>query len=88
MIHTTMTGKALFEIKEHKVESCHVREYAGSTINQEEILHLHVKQYTPLANFKAPSISEDAVTIIATHGAGIPKVRSMNETYLVAVLTM
>ncbi|KAF7924912.1 hypothetical protein EAE99_006389 [Botrytis elliptica] len=73
MIDITMTEKTLFEIKEHKVESCHIREYAGSTINQEEILHLHVKQYTPLDNFKASSITENAVTIIATHGAGIPK---------------
>ncbi|KAM0123444.1 hypothetical protein ACHAO1_011294 [Botrytis cinerea] len=68
-----MTENPIFEIKEHKVETCHVREYAGSTINQEEVLHLHVKQYTPLANFNAPPIAEDAVTIVATHGAGIPK---------------
>lgn len=72
-----MTGPTHFETKEHKIESCHIREYAGSTINQEEILHLHVKQYTPLDNAKAQPLTKDAVTIIATHGTGIPKVRSM-----------
>ncbi|KFY12054.1 hypothetical protein V492_04119 [Pseudogymnoascus sp. VKM F-4246] len=40
-----------FNVKEHVVEAQHIREYARATsFSQEEILHLAVKQYTPLDN--------------------------------------
>ncbi|KAB8236078.1 alpha/beta hydrolase [Aspergillus alliaceus] len=61
-----------FQVIEHTVPGCHIREYAGSTAGrQEEVLHLHVKQYTPLDQPKPPS--PDAVTIIAAHGIGLAK---------------
>ncbi|KAJ5246984.1 toxin biosynthesis protein-like protein [Penicillium chermesinum] len=55
-----------FTITEHIVPGCHIREYAGSTVHQEDILKLHVKQYTP-KNQPLP-LPSDAVTLIATHG--------------------
>lgn len=58
-----------FTVTEHVVPGCYLREYPGSTIHQEDLLKLHVKQYTP----KRPP-SPDAVTVIAAHGAGLPKV--------------
>ncbi|OJJ67267.1 hypothetical protein ASPBRDRAFT_136499 [Aspergillus brasiliensis CBS 101740] len=60
-----------FIITEHVVPGCHLREYPGSTINQEDVLHLHVKQYTPKS--QAQPVPKDAVTIIAAHGAALPK---------------
>lgn len=51
-----------FRITEHTVPGCHIREYAGSTAGrQEDVLRLHVKQYTPL-NPPEP-LSPEAVTI-------------------------
>lgn len=59
-------------ITEHVVPGCHIREYPGSTVNQEDVLELHVKQYTP-KNQKLP-IPSDAITLIAAHGVALPKV--------------
>lgn len=62
-----------FRISEHIVPGGHIREYAGSTAGrQEDVLRLHVKQYTPL-NPPEP-LSPEAVTIIAAHGVGLAKV--------------
>ena len=60
-----------FTVTEHLVPACHIREYPGATVHQEDVLKLHVKQYTP-KNQPPPPV--DAVTIIATHGVGLPKV--------------
>ncbi|KAK1144787.1 hypothetical protein N8T08_004798 [Aspergillus melleus] len=61
-----------FSITEHTIPAGHIREYAGSTANnQEEVLHLHVKQYTPLE--KSTLLSSNGVTIIAAHGVGLAK---------------
>ncbi|RAL14752.1 uncharacterized protein BO97DRAFT_422104 [Aspergillus homomorphus CBS 101889] len=60
-----------FIITEHVVPGCHIREYPGSTVNQEDVLHLHVKQYTPKS--QAQPVPKDTVTIIAAHGAALPK---------------
>lgn len=68
MAHTTH-----FRIQEHEIPASHIREYASATsTNQNEVLHLHVKQYTPLEQTK--SVAENAVTVIAAHGVGFPKV--------------
>lgn len=61
-----------FIITEHIVPGCHIREYPGSTVHQEDVLELHVKQYTP-KNQNLP-IRSDAITLIAAHGAALPKV--------------
>ncbi|PYH89701.1 hypothetical protein BO71DRAFT_487731 [Aspergillus ellipticus CBS 707.79] len=60
-----------FTLTEHIIPGCHIREYPGSTRTQEAVLQLHVKQYTP--KNQAQPIPSDAVTIIATHGAALPK---------------
>lgn len=61
-----------FSITEHVVPGCHIREYPGSTVHQEDVLELHVKQYTP-KNQTLP-IPSDAITLIAVHGTALPKV--------------
>lgn len=60
-----------FSVKEHVVPTCHIREYPGATAHsQEEILQLHVKQYTPL---DAVEDTSGSVTLIGTHAIGFPK---------------
>ncbi|RCI07468.1 hypothetical protein L249_4565 [Ophiocordyceps polyrhachis-furcata BCC 54312] len=60
-----------FNIQEHIISGCHVRQYPGLTSGrQEEDMRLHVKQYTPR---NQPLESSDAVTLIAMQGIGFPK---------------
>ncbi|KAI2636730.1 Alpha/beta hydrolase family-domain-containing protein [Xylaria nigripes] len=60
-----------FHIKEHVVPCQHIREYARATAtSQEDVLNLHVKQYTPKDN---PSPQFGDVTILAAHANGFPK---------------
>jgi hypothetical protein len=62
----------LFRIEEHTVPCQHIREYPRGTANeQEDILHLAVKQYIPLNN---PNPRPGDVTIIGAHANGFPKV--------------
>ena len=64
---------AAFTVTEHVVPTCHIREYPRATANdQEEVLHLAVKQYTPTQDFPA----ESEVTLIGAHANGFPKVCS------------
>jgi|TARA_R110002003_G_scaffold30_2_gene1799 hypothetical protein len=59
-----------YRIDEHKIEASHIRGFPRSTAtNQEEVLHLAVKQYTPLNNYPKPG----DITIIAAHANGFPK---------------
>ena len=61
-----------FRTREHTLPACHIREYPASTAHsQEDILHLHVKQYTPL---HAAEPAPGAVTVIGAHAVGFPKV--------------
>ncbi|KAK7549371.1 Alpha/beta hydrolase family-domain-containing protein [Phyllosticta citricarpa] len=60
-----------FEIKEHVVPCQHIRAYARATAHeQEEELHLAVKQYIPLDNLTP---QKGDVTIIAAHANGFAK---------------
>lgn len=60
-----------FRIEEKKFEASHIRGFARSTsTNQEEVLHLAVKHYTPLSN---PNPKPGDITIIAAHANGFPK---------------
>ncbi|KAF4768545.1 hypothetical protein N7455_012132 [Penicillium solitum] len=60
-----------FRIVEHVVPTQHIREYPGATANdQEEPLHLAVKQYIPLDN---PNPQPGDITILAAHANGFPK---------------
>lgn len=63
-----------FTITDHLVPANHIREYPGSTVNQEDVLKIHVKQYTPKRDGPVP---EDAITFIAAHGVGLPKVSAL-----------
>ncbi|KAI0876756.1 Alpha/beta hydrolase family-domain-containing protein [Hypoxylon argillaceum] len=60
-----------FHIKEHVVPCQHIREWPRGTANsQEDVLHLHVKQYTPKDN---PAPQPGDVTILGAHANGFPK---------------
>lgn len=70
-ILSVMTS-SVFQIREHTLECQHIREYARATAeSQEAVLHLAIKQYTPLDN---PDPKEGDITIIGAHANGFPKV--------------
>ncbi|KUI52990.1 Peroxisomal membrane protein LPX1 [Cytospora mali] len=61
----------LFDIKEHVIDTQHIREYARATAHsQEEVLQLAVKQYTPKDN---PNPKPGDITVIASHANGFVK---------------
>lgn len=63
---------SVFKIQEHALECQHIREYARATSeSQEAVLHLAIKQYTPLDNLNP---QEGDVTIIGAHANAFPKV--------------
>lgn len=63
---------ARFRIKEHVLPTSHIREYPRGVVDdQEVVLNLAVKQYTPL---EAKYEDEGDVTIIGAHANGFPKV--------------
>ncbi|KAF2089009.1 hypothetical protein K490DRAFT_38616 [Saccharata proteae CBS 121410] len=60
-----------FRIDEHTLECQHIRGYHRATAHsQEEVLHLAIKQYTPLNNTD-PKPGD--LTIIGAHANGFPK---------------
>ena len=60
-----------FYITEHQIPSQHVREYAHATANnQEDVLYLSVKQYTPKNN---PNPQPGDVTIVGAHANAFAK---------------
>lgn len=62
----------LFKIKTHIVPCQHIREYPRATVaEQEDVLHLAVKQYVPSDNLN-PRPGD--VTVIGAHANGFPKV--------------
>ncbi|KAF2813251.1 uncharacterized protein BDZ99DRAFT_252107 [Mytilinidion resinicola] len=62
---------SLFRIDEHTLSGQHIRGYAHATVHeQEEVLHLAIKQYTPLDN---PHPKPGDITIIGAHANGFPK---------------
>jgi hypothetical protein len=75
-----MVASGPFKIVEHVAECQHIREYPRATATeQEEVLHLAVKQYIPLDN---PNPQPGDITIIGAHANGFPKVRTI-DPYLV-----
>lgn len=64
-----------FRIEEHVLEGSHIRGFPRTTsTTQEEVLHLAIKQYTPLSN---PNPKPGDITIIAAHANGFPKVKKV-----------
>ncbi len=62
---------ATFRVTEHTIPTSHIREYPRSTADdQEDVLSLAVKQYTPKTSFRAQS----EITVIGGHANGFPKV--------------
>lgn len=65
-------SNTFFRIQEHVLECQHIRSYPyGTRHEDEEVLHLAIKQYTPLSN---PKPRKGDVTIIGAHANGFPKV--------------
>ncbi|RAH45438.1 uncharacterized protein BO95DRAFT_432130 [Aspergillus brunneoviolaceus CBS 621.78] len=56
-----------FFITEHVVPGSHIREYSGSTVTQDDVLHLYVKQYTP--KDRPEPVPMDAAMVNAGDGA-------------------
>jgi hypothetical protein len=62
-----------FQVIEHTIPCQSIREYRRAGKSDHPALRLAVKQYIPLEN---TTPGPEAVTIIAGHGNGIPKVAS------------
>jgi hypothetical protein len=60
-----------FNITEHLIDGQYIREYPRATATPDASLKLCIKQYTPVDN---PNPQSGDVTIVATHGTGVPKV--------------
>ncbi|OCK78791.1 toxin biosynthesis protein-like protein [Lepidopterella palustris CBS 459.81] len=64
-------SSSFFRVDEHVLPCQHIRGYPRATANeQEEVLHLAIKQYTPLSNLN-PKPGD--ITIIGAHANGFPK---------------
>ena len=60
-----------FKIIDHTIPCQHVRDYPRALAHdQEDVLHLAVKQYVPLDN---PNPKRGDITIIGAHANGFPK---------------
>jgi len=71
LVAAAIMATTLFRVTEHTIPTSHIREYPRSTADdQEDVLSLAVKQYTPKENFRAQS----EVTVIGGHANGFPKV--------------
>ena len=69
-IPVTMS-KTFFKIKTHYVDSSHIRQYPRALAGeQNDVLKLAVKQYTPLDN---PDPKPGDVTVLAAHANGVGK---------------
>lgn len=76
---------SLFRVQEHTVPCQHIRHYPHATKDsQETVLHLSVKQYTPLENLH-PRPGD--ITIIGAHANGFPKVTALQCINIYNVLT-
>lgn len=73
-----------FRVVDHVVPCQHIREYPRATsTEQEQVLHLAVKQYIPIDN---PNPQPGDVTIIGAHANGFPKVATPYSCSVDAVL--
>lgn len=59
-----------FKRRDHQTPCQHIRGYLRATVNEDDVLHLSVRQYTPLSN---PSPGPNDITIIAAHANGFGK---------------
>jgi hypothetical protein len=60
-----------FEVVEHVSPCSHIRGFPHSVKRNDAVLRLAVKEYRPLRSL---ATDEDAVTILACHAIGFPKV--------------
>jgi hypothetical protein len=62
-----------FIVTEHAIPCSYTNEYPRATLTErDDVLHTFIKQYTPRDHL---SPKQGDLTIIATHGNGLPKVR-------------
>lgn len=67
-------SSSYFQISEHTILCQHIREYPRATKSLlDDKLQLAIKQYTPIRN-NGNAPGNNAVTIIAAHANGFPKV--------------
>lgn len=76
-----------FAFKVHIIPGQYIREYPGATLDsQEDVLKVHIKQYTPLEHMES---QQKGMTIIGGHANGFPKVsilrRDMSYQYLMTI---
>ena len=75
-------SSAFYKVAEHVVDGQHIRGYPnGTKKRQEDRFKIAIKQYTPLDN---PNLKEGAITIIAAHAIGVPKVKYLPPPYFSA----
>ena len=73
-----------FTIKTHVIPGQYIRHYPGATLDsQEDILQLHVKQYTPIEHGMT---RVKGVTVIGAHANGFPKVEVPSTSCIQAIL--
>jgi hypothetical protein len=61
-----------FTITEHTSPSSYIRQYPHAVKRDDAMLQIAIKEYKP----KRHSLTDESVTIIASHGNGFPKVFS------------
>ena len=65
-----------FTIKTHVVPGQYIRQYPGATLDsQEDVLQLHVKQYTPIDH---DTTRVKGITVVGAHANGFPKVEVLS----------
>lgn len=65
-------SSSIFRVQEHKIPGSHIREYPRALADdQEDVVHLSVKQYTPLDR---PGKDDSSITVVGAHANGFPKV--------------
>lgn len=72
LVRLSSTMSTIFRVQEHTIPTSHIREYPRALADdQEDILQLAIKQYTPK---ESSGLSKNGVTIIGAHANGFPKV--------------
>lgn len=70
-----MSSSSMFNVKEHIIPTTYIREYPRALVDdQEDVLSLAVKQYTPKRDAGS---AKNEVTIVGAHANGFPKVSSL-----------
>ena len=66
---TTMSSKSPLVIREHTFPGQHIREYPGALVDQEDVVLVHAKSYTP--NEVASGKVKGQLTVVGLHANGL-----------------